>query len=107
MFSLNTTVVGLITQLIGIPTANMYYLKGTLTLPDISKGNTANSQVVVTITQTPHGGSPTTIYTGLPGAEGFGIEINAAALDIFAVTMSSSATVDQGLQAVKTTISVG
>lgn len=107
MFSMNLTVGGLITQLIGVPIAGMYCLSGKLTLPTITEGSSANSQCVVTITQTPHLGSPTTIYTGLAGAEGFGLTVNAAALDIISVTMSSSASVDTAPNAIKTTISIG
>jgi hypothetical protein len=82
-------------------------VKGTLSLPTIGEGTPTDSQVVVTITQTPSGGGPTTIYTGMAGAEGFGVLANCAALDVIAITMSSSALVDQGINVIKTTISIG
>jgi hypothetical protein len=106
-FNLNATVSGLTTISVGIPAAGPTPVRGTLTLPGIQKGDAANSQVVVTVTQTPNMGSPTTIYTGMAGAEGFGFLANCAALDTLAITMSSAALVDQGLNVVKTTISVG
>ena len=106
-FNSNSTFTGLTTMTVGIPTAGAIEVKGKLELPTIDQGAPANSQVVVTITQTPTGGSPTTIYTGLAGAKGFRITVNAAALDAIAVTTSSAATVDQGLNVIKTTLSVG
>ena len=106
-FNVNSTFTGLTTMTIGIPTAGPYTAKGSLELPTIDEGASANSQVVVTITQTPSGGGPTTIYTGLAGARGFAVTVNAAALDAIAITTSSAAAVDQGLNIIKTTASVG
>lgn len=105
--SLTATVTGLTTFSVGIPTAGATPVSGKLTLPTIDQGESANSQVVVTITQTPNGGSPTTIYTGSAGARGFSVIAQCAALDTIAITMSSGATVDQGINRIKTTISVG
>ncbi len=107
-FVTSTTVSGLISYSIGIPAAGPYPVQGKLTLPQLTEGSTGNSQCVVTITQTPSGGSPTTIYTGSAGAEGFGPFIaNCAAGDTLTFTMSSSAAVDQTTNSIKTTISVG
>lgn len=104
---MSTTVTGLITTSVGVPTAGAVPLRGKLTLPNIQEGQPADSQVVVTITQTPNGGSPTTIYTGMPGAQGFYIIAQCAALDTLAISLSSAALVDQGPNVVKATISVG
>lgn len=106
-FNLNTSVSGLRTLNIGIPETNEFLVSGKLQLPTIDQGDTAVSSVVVTITQTPNGGSPTTIYTGTAGARGFAVMANCTALDTIAVAMTSAAAVDQGINAVKTTISVG
>jgi len=106
-FNLNATFQGLNTLLVGVPTAGPYKCAGSLTLPNIQEGDPSDSQCVVTITQTPSGGGPTTIYTGLPGAMGFAVTVNAAALDSIAITLSSSATIDQGLNVIKCTASIG
>ena len=50
---MNATFQGLTTFNIGIPVAGAYYLSGKLQLPTTTEGAPANSQVVVTITQTP------------------------------------------------------
>lgn len=106
-FNVNMTVTGLTTVSIGIPVAAETPISGKLSLPTLTTGATATSQCVVTITQTPNGGGPTTIYTGQAGAEGFALIANCAALDTIAITTSSSAPVDQQLNSIKTTISVG
>jgi len=106
-FSLNATFNGLNTLQAGVPSAGAYNIVGSLTLPSIPEGSSAQSQVVVTITQTPNLGSPTTIYTGVAGAKGFGVFLRqAAALDVFAITLSSSNAVDSALNAVSCTASV-
>jgi len=106
-YNVNLTTNGLSTTAIGIPAAGPTPLSGKLELPTIDEGASANSQVVVTVTQTPANGSPTTIYTGPAGARGFYLVAQCAALDTLTVTLSSSAAVDQGLNVIKTTISVG
>ena len=106
-FNANIGFVGLQTQLIGIPTTGVYNLSAKLTLPEIPEGSSAASQVVITITQTPSGGSPSTIYTGMMSARGFSIPVYGNALDVLSVSLSSSATVDQGLQSVKCVLSIG
>lgn len=107
MFNMNATVSGLTTFTVGIPEAGRVPVSGKLALPTIPAGDTSFSQVVVTIVQTPSGGSPTTIYTGAAGSEGFAIIANCAAADSIAITMSSGAAVDKQLNTIKTTISVG
>lgn len=106
-FNMNSTVTGLTTISIGIPAAAETPISGKISLPTITTGASGPSQCVVTITQTPNGGSPTTIYTGQAGAEGFALIANCAALDTIAITTSSAAAVDQQLNVIKTTISVG
>lgn len=113
-FNLNETIQGLGSTAIGIPAAGPTPVSGKLTLPTIVNGATdpatglpASSQCIVTVTQTPNGGGPTTIYTGLAGSEGFGLTANCAALDTITVTLSSSANVDKQPNAIKCTISVG
>lgn len=106
-FNLNATVTGLTTFTVGIPSVGSYPISGKLVLPTIDQGAPANSAVVVTITQTPNGGSPTTIYTGAAGSRGFQVMANCAALDSIAIAMTSAASVDQGTNIVKSTISVG
>lgn len=86
-----------------IATDGPYEIIGSLTLPSISQGNTANSAVVATISQN---GSP--IYTGAAGAKGFMISgIQCVAGDTISVALSSAAAVDQGLNVIKCTIAIG
>jgi len=106
-FNANSTVTGLTTLTVGIPIAGPYVVSGKLQLPNQTEGDPSSSQVVVTITQTPSGGGPTTIYTGLAGARGFSVIAQCAALDAIAVSMTSAAAVDQAINAIKSTISVG
>lgn len=106
-FNVNMTVAGLTSVSIGVPAAGPTPISGKLSLPTIPDGDPATSAVVVTITQTPNGGSPTTIYTGVAGARGFSLIANCAALDTIAIAMTSAAAVDQQLNTIKTTISVG
>ena len=77
-------------------------IKGKITLPNLIEGNAANSQVVVTVNL--NGGA--TIYTGNPGDESFATGAYAAAGDTFNVVLTSSQASDQGLLAVKSTISI-
>lgn len=105
-FNMNSSIVGLITYNITVPSAGSYNLSGKLTLPTIVAGSTANSAVVVTIVLNPSGAN-TTLYTGAAGSRGFQLVANCAASDVLAITLSSAAAVDQGRNAVKATISIG
>jgi len=85
-----------------VQTAGTYQVQGSLTLPGISKGDVANSQVVTVVQQ-----NGSTRYTGLAGAEGFNITLVCAAGDVIGIILSSSAAVDQGINVVKATIAIG
>lgn len=85
-----------------VPMAGEYDVIGSLTLPGIGKGDSANSQVVAVVKQ-----NGTTMYTGLAGAEGFQLVLNCAASDIILVQLSSAAAVDQGINVVKCTVAIG
>jgi hypothetical protein len=105
-FSLNATFTNLSTVTTSLPSAGQYLVAGKLQLPTIDQGSASQSQVVVTITQTPSGGGPTTIYTGSAGARGFAVNVTAATLDSIAVALSSSAAVDQLANAIQCTLSI-
>lgn len=74
---------------------------GTLTLPELTTGAPATSQVIVTVNL--NGGS--TLFTGIAGAEGFTSGGYASAGDVFNVILSSSLPLDNQLNTVKSTIS--
>jgi hypothetical protein len=95
---------GLGTLAIQVPNVGTYSLQGNISLPSINQGATANSQVIVTINV--NGGS--TLYTGAAGAQGFvflPITI-ASANSTVNVILSSATGVDQGLNLIKTTVSI-
>ena len=92
---------GLMTQIVGVPSADSYILQGTLTLPTVQSGSPASSQAVVTIKQ-----NASTIYTGSAGANGFRVSILAAALDVISIQVSSSNPVDQGLNVIRTSYAI-
>lgn len=101
-FSQSQTVSGLGTTTINIPSAGRYGIDGKITAPHIPSGDSSNSSVVVTISQTGAG----TIYTGAAGLQGFHINPFCAASDVITIVLSSAATVDNQLNVIKTTISV-
>jgi hypothetical protein len=105
-FNQNFTSTGLSTLTFSVPLAGIYPLKGKISLPTIVDGGGASS-VVTTITQTPLSGSPTTVYTGPAGAEGFYCTLSCAVQDSIAVTFSSSAAADQPINVIKAVISFG
>lgn len=85
-----------------VPDAGLYYVNGSISLPKIPEGSTANSAVVALIKK-----NGSTQYTGLAGAQGFFAKISCSASDELTVVLSSAAAVDQDLQAVKTTTTIG
>lgn len=94
---------GLGTFNMGVPEIGTYVLQGNISLPTISGGSSANSQVVVTITLN----SGSALYTGPIGAQGFYLSAPvASANSTFNITLSSSAPVDQGLNVIKTNITI-
>lgn len=103
-FYVTEHVVGLgTTTLPGAPTADQYTIRGTLTLPTIPQGSSASSSVVVTVINST---TTTTLYTGSAGARGFKVVATLAAGDVITVTTASANSVDQGKQAVKTSIQI-
>lgn len=100
-FNSNGTFSGLATYIVGVPTTDTYIVQGTLTLPSLAKGDTANSSVVVVVKV-----NSTTSYTGVAGATGFRTSINCTANDLISVITSSAAAVDQGSNTIRTTVSI-
>lgn len=101
-FNSNATYTGLGTFTITAPVADQYQVFGKLRLPSIPQGDATASSVVVVVKQ-----NSTTVYTGNAGARGFdNIVINAAAGDTISCITSSSAAVDQPINAVQMTVSV-
>ena len=100
-YSNTQTFNGLGTFNIGAPNIGTYTLQGSMTLPRISGGDGLNSQVVVTIAIN----SGATIYTGPAGEQGFFIFplTIASANSIINITLSSSSSIDQGTNVIKTT----
>lgn len=101
-FNQNLSFVGLGTLSITVPLAGAYFVDGKISLPTLSKGDVAPSAVLVTVNQN---GSP--VYTGQAGAEGFYTTLSCAASDVIAMVFSSAAAVDQGLNVIKSTVSIG
>lgn len=93
---------GLGTFPLGVTDTGVYNIQGNITLPKIPKGDTANSSVVVTINI--NGGG--TLYTGAAGAQGFNFTTSATANDIINVILTSAAAVDQGLNLIKTNVTI-
>lgn len=93
---------GLGTHNIGLDNTQFYTIEGKVNLPTLSEGAIGNSQVVVTVSA--NGGS--VFYTGVAGAEGFKTGYNATAGDILNIILTSAAPVDQGLNLIKTTLSL-
>ena len=93
---------GLGTLSVTVPEASPYFVDGHISLPTIAKGDSANSAALVTISKN---GTP--FYTGQAGAEGFYATVTCAALDVIAIAFSSSAAVDQGLNVIRSVISIG
>lgn len=86
---------------IRVPEAGRYSVDGKISLSSIAQGSTGNSAVVAVINKN---GSP--VYTGSAGSRGLYSPVDCAANDVITVVLSSSATVDVQLNAVKSNISV-
>jgi hypothetical protein len=89
-FNTTATFTGLTTFTVIAPTTDAYEIAGTLTLPTITQGSSANSQCVVTVAV-----NSSTQYTSSAGQEGFACLVTATAGQTISVTTSSSAPVDQ------------
>lgn len=96
------TISGLTSAQTSVPLAGLCQIICSLSLPMISKGSSANSQVVTVIKQ-----NGSTMYTSSAGAEGFQISLSCAANDVISVTLSSAAAVDQSLNVIKANVSIG
>lgn len=101
-FNQNLTFAGLGTLSITVPLAGLYFVEGKISLPTLPKGDSSPSALVVVVNKN---GSP--IYTGSAGAEGFRTVTSCAANDLIAMVFSSAAAVDQGLNVIKSTVSIG
>jgi hypothetical protein len=104
-FSGHQSLNGLQTQKIfTAPAAGYYFVNGQLTLPQTSSGSSP-SGVAAIVTST---ASPALSYTGVSGASGFQIrQILLASGDSVSVELRSSATVDQGINAVRGEVQYG
>jgi hypothetical protein len=91
---------GLGTLSVTIPIAGNQSFAGQIQLPTIVQGNGASS-LVVTVKQ-----NGTAIYTGTAGASGFKVDTYCAVGDVIAIIFSSSAAIDQGLNVIKSEISI-
>lgn len=87
------------TVLFKAPASGIYFINGVLSLPQPSmNGGTGQSRVIASITRTGF----VTLYTGPTGANGFTIPaVTLATNDAVTVTLSSSASEDQKLNAVR------
>lgn len=103
MFNQNVTIAGLNSYSVAVPAAGVYFLDGKVQIPTVSSGGGA-SGAVVTIT---NGTGPVTLYTGTAGKDGFKIDTVCAAGDVLTVALTSAASADQGLNAVKTVVAIG
>ncbi len=98
----NRTLTGLGTFPVIVSQSKFYNIKGKISLPTIGAGSVADSAVVVTANV--NGGS--TFYTGTAGAEGFETGAVCNSGDTINVILTSAAAVDQGLNIIKTTLSI-
>jgi hypothetical protein len=108
-YSQNFAISGLETLTIVMPVAGNFTLSGKIKLPRLSQTDPSDpnflnypSAVVTTIKQ--NGG---TIFTSIPGADGFSIPILAALKDSFTVQLSSATAEDSVLNAVSAVVSLG
>lgn len=103
MFNQNIELAGLTSVDTAVPTAGPYFVAGTLQLPRIASGG-GQSSVVVTVTNRT---GPVTLYTGPAGADGFYLNTLCAANDVIRVALTSAASADTPLNAIKTQIEIG
>lgn len=85
------------TSLFTAPASGIYFVSGTLSLPQLSTGGAPSSAVA----QVSKNGV-TLLYNGVAGASGFGIpSVALVSNDSISVSVTSNATVDQGLNKIK------
>ena len=87
------------TQLFTAPASGIYFINGRLTLPHLSNTNgLGNSQVIAQVSKN----GVTAIYTGVAGANGFGLPaVTLVSNDSISVSVTSNAAIDQGLNVIK------
>jgi len=91
---------GLGTLSLSVPDAALYVVSGKISLPTLVNGG-GESALVVEVQQ-----NSSSKYTGEPGAEGFSVELSCAVGDVIDIIFSSSAAADQGLNVIKSAISI-
>lgn len=102
-FNQNVTLAGLNSYSVSVPSAVPYVFDFKVLLPTIVDGG-GQSSVVMTITNTTQS---VTIFTGTAGAQGGRVAYGGAvANDVIQFALSSGASADAGLNAVKTTIAI-
>ena len=99
-FNQSVELAGLTSVDTAVPAAGTYSVKGKLLIPRISMGD-GQSSAVVTITNRT---GPVTLYTGTAGADGFFVDALCAAGDFIRVAVTSAASADQPINAIKTQI---
>lgn len=102
-FNQNLESVGLSSVDTAVDVAGPYFVKGKIILPRIAAGG-GQSSAVVTITNRT---GPVTLYTGLAGADGFRVDTLCAVGDVLRVAITSAASADQDVNAIKTQIQIG
>ncbi len=101
-YAQNATYSGLGTfAVMSAPEAANYHFELKMSLPTMSEGQATNSQVVCLVKK-----NGSTVYTGNAGDEGFNFGLALAASDAITLVLSSAAAVDQGLNKIKTNISI-
>lgn len=100
-FNQNLTFAGLGTVTVTAADAGPYFVEGKISLPTLTNGG-GESECLVTMVQ-----NSSTVYTGIVGADGFRADLLCTDNEDIAITLSSSADADQGLNAIKTNISFG
>lgn len=86
------------TYLFTAPASGIYFIDGRLYLPQPSQTGGAPSQVIAQVSKN----GLTALYTGVAGANGFNIPAVAlVSNDSISVSVTSNATVDQGIGTIK------
>lgn len=99
-YYVNLTSNGLTTVSTVVPAANTYAIDGKISISTPSNSGDKSALVVVINKN----GSP--VYTGTAGSEGFYTTVACAASDTITIVFSSAAAADQGLNKIKSTISI-
>ena len=100
-FNQNFVLSGLTSIVTSIPIAGTYICSFKTTLPTVTDGG-GQSSVVMTITQ-----NSTAVLTSAAGAQGGSVVVNCAAGDTITCANTSAAAADQGLNVIKSIISIG